>query len=332
MRVPLTKVLQSLGDWAGQGRAVDIDPAACAGRWLAQDIRAPGPVPTRAIALRDGFAVEALALIGASAQNPVPLMAAPRVRIGEALPGGTDAVIDPTSIEQQGRLLAALNEIEPGAGIRREGHDLAAGALIARRGMRVTPEVAFAAQGAGIVSLPVADVTYRVATGDGALDQWFATRFIAVGSVPSEGSADIDIVPAQNIPAALALSSAEAVQVERGASGIRIALPAARLDAAMVVWCAVLLPLLAQRLGVGQGRRRVRLRQKIASALGMADVALLRVTGDDAEVLATGDLPLSAIAAANAFLIIDAASEGEAAGAMVDATMLDAPFTELETP
>jgi molybdenum cofactor synthesis domain-containing protein len=66
--------------------------------------------------------------------------------------------------------------------------------------------------------------------------------------------------------------------------------------------------------------RRARLGRKIASAIGLAEVVLLR-RGRESEVvepLATGTLPLAAMAAAEAVLVVPPASEGYEAGHWVE--------------
>jgi molybdenum cofactor synthesis domain-containing protein len=66
--------------------------------------------------------------------------------------------------------------------------------------------------------------------------------------------------------------------------------------------------------------RPARLARKVASAVGMAEVVLLR-RGEEAgvvEPLATGTLPLGALAAAQAVLVVPPASEGYEAGRWVE--------------
>lgn len=66
--------------------------------------------------------------------------------------------------------------------------------------------------------------------------------------------------------------------------------------------------------------RRVRLGRKIASGIGLAELVLLRAgtEPDLMEPLATGLLPLSALAAAEAVLVVPPASEGYEAGRWVE--------------
>lgn len=67
--------------------------------------------------------------------------------------------------------------------------------------------------------------------------------------------------------------------------------------------------------------RRVRLARKIASTVGLAEIVLLRRCSepDLAEPLATGSLPLAALAQADAVLVVPGSSEGYERGAWVEA-------------
>ena len=58
---------------------------------------------------------------------------------------------------------------------------------------------------------------------------------------------------------------------------------------------------------------------KIASRVGVAEVALVRRQGDAFAPLAIGDLPLQSLCAATHAMIIAAGSEGHASGEWVDA-------------
>jgi molybdenum cofactor synthesis domain-containing protein len=78
------------------------------------------------------------------------------------------------------------------------------------------------------------------------------------------------------------------------------------------------LPTLRRRAGMAEpAGRRLRLSRKIASQAGFAEITLLRRESGSAEPLATGALPLSAIAAADGYAVIAAGSEGFDAGAEV---------------
>ena len=70
--------------------------------------------------------------------------------------------------------------------------------------------------------------------------------------------------------------------------------------------------------------RRVRLGRKVVSAVGMAEVVLLR-QGDVPDLMdpvAAGSLPLAALAQADAVLIVPHLSEGHERGAWVEVSDL----------
>jgi hypothetical protein len=92
---------------------------------------------------------------------------------------------------------------------------------------------------------------------------------------------------------------------------------------ALGAWLGLVQPAL-DRLTARQPRvpLRLPLMQKIASRVGVAEVALLRRQGDAFAPLAIGDLPLQSLCAATHATIIAAASEGHASGEWVDALHL----------
>jgi molybdopterin biosynthesis enzyme len=98
-----------------------------------------------------------------------------------------------------------------------------------------------------------------------------------------------------------------------------IAIPAL-LAQALGVWLGLVQPAL-DRLTLRQPTAPLRLplTQKIASRVGVAEVALLRRRGDAFTPLAIGDLPLQSLVAATHVTIIAAGSEGHASGELVDA-------------
>ena len=101
-----------------------------------------------------------------------------------------------------------------------------------------------------------------------------------------------------------------------------IALPGAP-DQALAGWWTMALPVL-QRLASSRPRQpaTLPLARKIASSVGIAEVALLEKSDNTWMPLVSGDLSLGAIARAHAWLLIPGGSEGFAAGALVDAYLL----------
>jgi molybdopterin biosynthesis enzyme len=101
-----------------------------------------------------------------------------------------------------------------------------------------------------------------------------------------------------------------------------VALPGSP-DHALAVWFALVLPLV-DRLSARRPRRQVTLplARKIASSVGIAEIALLAGEHHAWMPLAVGEWPFQAIAGADAWLIIPASHEGFAAGAPVDAYLM----------
>lgn len=93
------------------------------------------PFPPCMIASIDGWACNALDLIGASPMSPVPLTAPPSwVEVGQALPDGCDAVLQGKLVQKNGPFWIAIGEAMPGEGVIRRGEHLAAGSAILRAG------------------------------------------------------------------------------------------------------------------------------------------------------------------------------------------------------
>lgn len=94
------------------------------------------------------------------------------------------------------------------------------------------------------------------------------------------------------------------------------------MEDAFAAWLLLARPALLHLLAAAPDPvRRVRLGRKIASAVGMAEITLLRRSGepDVADPVATGSLPLAAIVQADAVLVVPQFSEGYERGAWVEA-------------
>jgi molybdopterin molybdotransferase len=101
-----------------------------------------------------------------------------------------------------------------------------------------------------------------------------------------------------------------------------VALPGA-VDAALAAWWTLALPLLDRLSGLWpRARLPLPLARKIASSVGIAELVLLEQIEEAWLPLAVGDLSLSTIASADAWLVVPGQSEGFAAGTPVDAYIL----------
>ncbi|MCF4122437.1 molybdopterin molybdotransferase MoeA [Antribacter sp. KLBMP9083] len=161
--------------------------ADAAGRVLAGDVRAPGPLPRFRNSQMDGYAVRAADVAGASPDAPVVLpvagevAAAPgdpaplapgtavRIMTGAAIPEGADAVVpvedtgtgtfnpDP-SMRPADRSATHVTVLRPrgtGEFVREAGSDVAAGAVVLRSGTLLAPHHVAAAAACGLGELPV---------------------------------------------------------------------------------------------------------------------------------------------------------------------------------
>ena len=301
---------------------VMLPPFEAVGLALAAPIRASGPLPASATALRRGLAVRSLDLVGASPHSPALLAARPpMVLAGEPLPPGCDTVLDPDAVTDHGGWLEAAEAPAPGAQARLAGHDLAAGAALAPAGARLTPELALAASLAGIGQVAARRPVVAVELADPGLKAWLELRLAGLGCAirAAGGGAPPALIlrAAGDAPPRLALQPGETAWIAWEGEAAAIELPA-RFDGAVAAFCALALPVLARLTGAGPIQVSARLAGKVASAIGMTELALFRLEGDMAVPLACGDVALSALAAADAFCLTPPEAEGFAAGASLD--------------
>lgn len=284
------------------------------------------------------------------------------VGVGDALPDGCDCVLEEGAIARVGPVVEALGEAIPGQGVRRAGEDAAAGQLLIGEGRVITERDLFVARQAGLVTLDVrrprlalvdvpaldgststTDLLAPLARATGAqvLCRRAAGREVAaVMAALAAIEADLVVTvggtgtgPADATVAALAAAGGSpvhglALQPGRSAAVALlgrvpvIACPG-MTAAALAAWWTLALPLMDHLAGRGRCRRVVRpLARKIASQIGLTEVVLLRDTSDGWLPLAIGDLPLAALAAADAWTVVTPGSEGHAAGEAIAAVPL----------
>jgi molybdopterin molybdotransferase len=284
------------------------------------------------------------------------------VEAGEAMPAGCDCVIDADLLDQTGPIVQALAEAIPGQGVRRAGSEIAGASALAAPGRRIRPLDLLIARAAGLAELNVRRPRLRVvnvpaASGEAVTAQLIAESARAAGadvacveaaardaaSVAASadaGACDLLITMggtgvggSDAVIAALArrggvIAHGIAVQPGRTAAVGRvgtipvIALPGAP-DQALAAWWTLALPVLDALSGRGPRQAvTLPLARKIASSVGIAELALVEAIEGRWLPLAVGDLSLDAIARADAWLVVPAGAEGFAAGTPVDAYML----------
>lgn len=297
------------------------------GMRLARDIIAANAVPANAIALRGGLAVCALDLVGASMHSPALLTVEPRLlKLGDLMPSGCDAILHPEAISRQGSVWEVAESIEPGTHVRFAGHDLPPGSIIARTGMRITPEIVLAMELAGIKAVTVRNPAIQINGFSAPETAWLRARMAALGFLTAEiMTPHLVIRAAAKTSPRLALQPGDTAWITRANETIIIEAPD-RFDGVIAAWCALALPVLAKFLNITLASRTYPLTRKVASGIGMADIAVFHLSDGRTTPLAVGNLPLAAISAAEAFCIIAPGTEGYAENADISITSFDQPF------
>ena len=319
-----------------------------------------GVQPPHAIALRDGWAMRAEDLAGASSYAPVLLATQPiAVETGDALPPECDCVTDHHGLDLSGPMPQALIEALPGENVRRPGEDAAAGGVLFTPGhrLRVTDLACLEALGVRRLSVRrpnVLMIDTPARDGARATSEFLQRALLAAGSrVTQRACADrsasaiqtsletakadlILLVGGTGLGASdhaiaaletcgvvhlqgVALEPGRTAAIATVAGTPVIAIPGL-FEQALGAWLGLVAPAL-DRLTLRQPTAPLRLplTQKIASRVGVAEVALLRRQGDAFAPLAIGELPLQSLCAATHAMIIGAGSEGHASGELVDA-------------
>ena len=355
---PLDTALVLVCDGLHPVAPVELSLAEAVGCVAAAMPPATHAVPARNIAALDGWALVSADLAGASSYSPVLLASAPAwVEAGDALPDGCDCVLEALSLENVGSLKQVVSEAIPGAGVRRTGEDVAAGSqpvaagrcirdvdvLVLRRSGRDTVAVhrphahvidisagsdpATADTIVAMTAAAGARVT-RATAGRDMASIVAATKGVACDllvTVGGTGSGKTDVTIAALASCGATLVHGLALQPGRTAAAGRIgAIPVVTLpgapDQALAAWWAIGRPVLARLSGALPSKPVVLpLVRKIASQVGLADIALLRVTDAGWLPLAVGDCPLHALAQADGWLMIAAGSEGHPTGHSVGA-------------
>ena len=318
--------------------------------------------PSHDVAAVDGWALRHRDLVGASSYAPVPLTTLPVwVEAGDQIPSGCDCVMDADSVEDTGSVIQVLAEAIPGQGVRRTGGDIPDGFVLAS-GSRFRPLDLLVARAAGLETIQVRRPRLRVVNvparnGDATTAQLIEANARSAGSevvhaeAPSREAASIvEVLDAAGCDLLLSIGGSGAGRTDttivalaqRGeviAHGIAlqpgrtsavgrigktpVIAVSGSADHALAAWWTLVLPVL-DRLSVRQPREMIilPLARKIASSIGLAEIALLRREDDSWMPLAVGDLPFGAIVDAAAWLMIPSSSEGFAAGTPVGAYML----------
>jgi molybdopterin molybdotransferase len=328
---------------------------------LAEPIIAPTAVPPVSIALSEGYAVAASDTVGASSYTPVLLHTPPSmIAAGSALPEGTDAMVPPDALSVEAGFAQITQAVTPGENVRRPGEDARQGAILRAAGELVRPIDVASGIAAGIeeCSIRRLDAGLLLASQPDEAACTLVTAFLrksgASISTPlsftnqaslsralGESGADLIIViggTGFGLPGHAPSAVAEAGTLithglalrpgEAGGCGLvnekPVLLVPHRLEAALAMMLMIAQPCLDLLFGTAPARamRRGILTRKLASTVGLSEIALLRDVDAGLEPLAIADLSLSAISSADAWLAVPPGGEGVAAGTIVEAHAL----------
>jgi molybdopterin biosynthesis enzyme len=332
------------------------DVMAAHGFTLAEDVFSASALPSTAIALRDGFAVEAEATRDASSYSPVVLPELPTLLdAGDKLPADTDAILSHDAITIRGATTEIMSPATPGDGILSKGADIDPANPLMRvgRALRASDIAVLSAAGVSTVSIRSPRIAIVLA---GRRDDmttaaiaWLARVVTAAGGAALAGhqthdlgallrETEADAVIAiggtgsgRNDDAITTLAQAGTVSFhgiaiapgETAAFGFAQSRPVllipGRLDAALACWLTMGDRVLCRLAGrqPDDTERTARLSRKVASSLGMAEIIPVTCKGAEAEPLASGYLPLQTLARADGWILVPAQSEGYPAGTAV---------------
>jgi molybdopterin biosynthesis enzyme len=353
---PLDDVTRRIAECVAPVAPHDAGAAAALSATLAQDIVASGPRPAAPLALIDGWAVSSELTAFADAYTPALLTAPREIGVGEALDCGDDAVAPLDTVTWRGGKGELPMAIAPGDGVLLPGVDADPGEILWHAGHRLRASDVAALQSLGIPGARVRKPRIRIARARQGRDDiadaiagWMAVAIAADGGDP------LTAAPGAGVEALLAADGADAVALIGGtgagpcdgsvhalrrtgvveAHGIAVSpgetaafgmagsrpvlLVPGRLDAAVAVWLLIGRPLLARLRGGAEHApsHHSILTAKVASTVGLTELALVRHVADGVAPLASKYLPLATLAHADGWIVIPAASEGLAPGALV---------------
>jgi len=168
--IPLDDALADLRQalHAFEAATETIDSFEALGRVLAQDLTSEVDVPPLDNSAMDGYALRcadlpqqgaALPLSQRIAAGQVGAQLAPgtcaRIFTGAPVPAGADAVVMQEQCEGLGDTVRFMAVPQPGQNIRRRGEDIAQGATVLSRGLRLSPAALGVAASVGAASLTV---------------------------------------------------------------------------------------------------------------------------------------------------------------------------------
>lgn len=339
--MPLSEAVARLTEGVAPVTERVLPVGAALGRVAARDVIGPRDHPERATALRDGWAMAADGVTGASAYSPILAHPPPAwVEAGQGLPEGTDTVLPPEALE--GRMVVA--DAPVGDGVRRAGEDLPAGTRLIAAGERIAPrhlltgtggEIAvrvprlalivtgnatpsatalaalIAAEGCDPGRLvPVAEDADTIAT---AIRSARADAILVLGGT-GPGRTDHSVaalaLAGEVLAHGIAIHPGETAAIGRAQGRPALLLPG-RPEAALAVFLALLRPLLAALSGARAAEPPTgALLRKVSATIGVSDVVFVRRRAEGFEPLGSADLPLWRLAEADGAILVPPDREG----------------------
>lgn len=351
--MPFKDAIAALDALAKPVATREVEPGNAIGQVLAADIIA-AKWPGHAVALRDGWAVKADDLADAGGYAPVLLASVPkRIEIGDRMPGGTDAVAPFDAITLRGQVAEAVSQVTAGEGVSSVGSEIDASRPLRSAGERLRAiDVAVLTAGAlttvkiraprflivpareDLRLLPAAQMIARDCETHGGiavlqngldLDEAFRSAdcdaIIVVGG-SGTGLRDVSVQTLAR-HGSMAVHGIGLAPGETAAFGSVGRCPAlivpGRLDGALASWLVLGRRLLKRLAGDAAAEPVVTLTlaRKVASTVGLAEIVLMLCEGENAQPLASGNLPLWALARANGWLLVPPDSEGYPVGSQV---------------
>lgn len=355
--MPLAEALAGLHRLAAPVAPRTVPLVEAQGGIAATTIHASRAIPSQRTALRDGFAVEAAAIGGASPYAPVMLPRVPVwVEAGDAMPVGTDAVLPGEGLEGRD----AVTEIGAGEGTRAPGDNWSEGDILVAAGERITPRHCLALAAADVRDVAIRAPRIRlIATGapePDALSPMLAALIAASGAaaetvaVPDAPEPIAKAITAEGTDAIFVLGGTGFGRSDRSAEGLAeagrvlahglalrpgetagfgeaggrpVLLLPGRPDAALAAFLALGRPLIAALARAAERTPRTgTLRRKITSTVGLAEIVYLRRYGSEIEPLGGADLPLRRLIEADGAVLVLPEREGYPAGSEVEVVPL----------
>ncbi len=335
----------------------EIELKMAFGRVVAADIIAPSSLPKQATALRDGWAVQAELIADAGPYAPLPLTPQPPwIEVGEPLPAGTDAVLAPDALTTNGAKAEAHAPVTTGDGVLPASGDIKAGGLLRKSGEHLRTADLAILQFVGIKKVLVREPKISVLRANPKISEAEDTisSFVARTIETLGGRAEIDskisleaafedkntdavIViggsgAGRNDKSVLTLARMGRVEIHGmgiqpgetaalGAVGARpVLIVPGRFDAALSILLIVGRRLFARLSGWAEEDSNIpiKLARKIASQVGIAEFVPVQRTNEGAIPLASEQLPLTALARADGWILVPAESEGYIAGRLIE--------------